>query len=134
MKVAISILIIVGVLYGLWSAWSQWDKYRTDQDIQKKQEAALAIVPETLPGMPDGWEANFKIAAKNGSTGIRNWLRAYGQRVQDPRRAWIELDYMVAISKEDTQEAKRIFADVKARTPPDSPVYPRIKQLEKTYQ
>lgn len=134
MKVAISIVVVVAILYGIWTAWLQWDKYRADQDIQKKQAAILAIPPEQLPGMPEGWEESFKTASKAGPTGVRNWLRAYGQRVQDPRRAWIELDYMITISKDDPQEAKRIFNDIKARTPQDSPVYLRIKQLEKTYQ
>ena len=31
-------------------------------------------------------------------------------------------------------EAKKVFAEVKARTPENSPVYRRIKDLEKTYE
>ena len=33
-----------------------------------------------------------------------------------------------------TAEAKRVFAAVKERTTPSSPVWPRIKQLVKTYE
>jgi hypothetical protein len=54
--------------------------------------------------------------------------------VQDPRKAWIELDYCIAVAREDPAEAKRAFASVKNRTPQSSPVWPRIKQLEKTYE
>jgi hypothetical protein len=38
------------------------------------------------------------------------------------------------ISVKDPVEAKKIFAEVKKRTPPDSPIYPRIKLLSKTYE
>jgi hypothetical protein len=134
MKAVISIVVAILIVYLIFVGWSQYDKYRTDQDLRAKQAAAEAIVPEQLPGMPDGWEQSYKTVQKGGAVAIRNWLRAYGGRVGDPRRAWIELDYMQMISREDPQEAKRIFADVKARTPEDSPIYPRIKLLEKTYQ
>jgi len=61
-------------------------------------------------------------------------LKSVGARVDDPRKAWIELDYVVGIAKDDPQKRKRIFADVKGRTPTTSPVYARIKTLEKTYE
>jgi hypothetical protein len=54
--------------------------------------------------------------------------------IQDPRKAWIELDYVVQLSSKDPKEAKEIFSQVKARTPPQSPVYPRIQKLAQTYQ
>ncbi len=49
------------------------------------------------------------------------------QGAQDPRKAWIELDSCVAIAREDPSEARRVFAEVKKRTP-------RVKALEKTYK
>ena len=58
----------------------------------------------------------------------------YDRSVVDPRRAWIQLDYVVEVSREDPSEAKRVFKNVKDRTPPSSPVYSRIKSLEKTYE
>jgi len=54
--------------------------------------------------------------------------------VQDPRKAWIELDYCVMVAREDPAEAKRVFRDVKARTAASSPVWPRIQKLQKTYE
>ena len=62
---------------------------------------------------------------------MKNWLKTHSQSVEDPRKAWIELDYCVAVAREDPAEARRVFATVKERTPPSSPVWPRIKQLEK---
>ena len=65
---------------------------------------------------------------------MRNWLKAYRPYLSDPRLAAIELDYVVLVGASDLKEARQIFAAVKQRTPTNSPVYPRIKQLEKTYQ
>jgi hypothetical protein len=79
-------------------------------------------------------EDRYKIAVQHGATGVRGFLRAYGQSIQDPRRACIELDYVVLLSHEDVGEAKRVFAEVKARVPQDSPVYERIKDMQKTYE
>jgi hypothetical protein len=65
---------------------------------------------------------------------LKNWLKTYGQSVEDPRKAWIELDYCVAIARQDPAEAKRVFAQVKERISPSSLVWPRMKQLEKAYE
>lgn len=133
-------LAIVGLLaFGGWKIYQYWETYNTNKDLAAQQEAAVSkIVPEDLAGMPAQWEDAYRKAndaAKGGDiSALRAWLKMYGQRVDDPRRAWIELDYMVMISKTDPQEAKTIFESVKERTPQDSPIYPRIKQLEKTYE
>ncbi len=89
---------------------------------------------EQLPGHAAGLQKTYEIAQKNGAAGVRNWLKAYGPKIDDPRRAWIELDYMIEIAREHPAEARRIFASVKARTPESSPVYGRIKELTKTYE
>jgi hypothetical protein len=138
-KTLIGIAIIALLGFGGWKLYQVWDKYSSEKDLQEQQAAAAAsVVPEQLAGMPSGWEENFQKAnnaAKNGDVkALHDWLKAHGQQVDDPRRAWIELDYMVMISRTDPQEARAIFDSVKDRTPQDSPVYPRIKQLEKTYQ
>jgi len=44
------------------------------------------------------------------------------------------LDYVLVAAPGDPAEARRVFAQVKARLTPRSPVYPRMKQLEKTYE
>jgi hypothetical protein len=84
--------------------------------------------------MPPQMEPTLKAAESQGAAGLRNWLKAYGRSIQDPRKAWIELDYCLLISKENPSEAKRLFAEIKSRTLESSPVWPRIKQLEKTYE
>ena len=78
-------------------------------------------------------ENSLRAAQNQGPEGLRNFLKAYANRLQDPRKAWIELDYCQMVARENTAEAKRIFADVKHRTPHNSRIWPRIEQLEKTY-
>jgi|SRR5580700_1423635 hypothetical protein len=130
----IGILVVVLVIWGGYELFEVWDRYDTDKDLKAKEaEAAANFTPESLPGMPYDLQKTYEIAQKNGATGIGNWLKAYGAKVQDPRKAWIELDYVVAIAAKDPVEAKKVFADVKARVPASSPVYKRVKELESTY-
>jgi len=44
------------------------------------------------------------------------------------------LDYCTMIVRDDPTEARRIFKSVKERTPATSPVYDRVKKLEKSYE
>ena len=96
--------------------------------------AAAAVVPEQLAGMPAGLEPSLQAAQTAGAPGLKNWMKQYGRSVGDPRLAWIELDYVVLVARDDPAEARRLFAAVKKRTTPASPVYERVKQLEKTYE
>jgi len=91
--------------------------------------------PRSLPGVPSQAEPALQEAYNKGTQGLKEWLDSAKRSplVKDPRLAWIELDYMVRVARENPVEAKRIFAEVKKRVPPDSPVYRRIKELEKTY-
>ena len=129
------ILVIVLVIWGGYELFEVWDRYDTDKDLKAKEaEEASHFTPESLPGVPYELQKTYEMAQKNGATGIANWLKAYGSKIQDPRKAWIELDYVVAIAGKDPVEAKKVFADVKARTPESSPVYKRIKELQSTYE
>jgi len=134
-KTIIGIVIAAAVIFVAWLVFREWTKFDTGNDL-KEQEAAAALVvnPQSLPGMPNGLEQSYGMAQTAGVTGIKNWLKMYGDSVQDPRRAWIELDYMVLIARTDPVEAKKIFADIKDRIPTNSPIYPRIRQLAKTYE
>ena len=130
----ISILIIVVVLYGCWHLFLYWEDVKNQKETQKKEAAAAQVNGDQLPGMPYALDRSLEAAKKDGAAGLRKWLKTYGPSIQDPRKAWIELDYVVAVARDDPNEARRVFGQVKERTPATSPVYPRIKQLEKTYQ
>ncbi len=138
MTKVIAVLIILLVLWGGWELFFYWERVKNEQETEKKQQAASLVVGDSLPGMPyqntQTLEQSLKRAQAEGAGAMRAWLKAYGNQVQDPRKAWIELDYCLLLAREDPAEAKRVFAQVKARTPQTSPVWPRIKQMEKTYQ
>src|SRR4051812_22976311 len=133
-KVLITIAIIVVVALGGWQIFEYWEKVQNEKENEQKQAASSVVNPDALPGLPQAWDASLKAAQQHGAAALGNWLKTYGRGVQDPRKAWIELDYVLMITRDNPQEAKRIFADVKDRTPPTSPVWPRIHDLEKSYQ
>ena len=130
----IAVLIIVAALYGAWELFLYWEKVKNQEETKQKQDAAALVVGDQLPGLAPKLEPSLQAAKKQGAVGLRNWLKTYNQSVEDPRKAWIELDYCVAVARQDPAEAKRVFAAVKDRLPPSSPVWPRMKQLEKTYE
>jgi len=131
----ITILIVVAALWGGWQLFLYWDKVKQEDEVAAKKKAQSEIVSgEQLSGMPYGLESSYQAAKNQGATAMRTWMKLNGRNVQDPRKAWIELDYCVAVAREDPSEAKRTFASVKTRTAQTSPVWPRIKQLEKTYE
>ena len=134
MSKLISVFIIIVVIFCGYQLWLKWDETVREEEIKKK-EAAARLDPHSLPGMPSGQlETSYQQAQQHGNAAVRNWLKTYGDAVQDPRKAWIELDLAVAITREDPTEARRMFKAVKDRTPATSPILPRIKQLEKTYE
>jgi hypothetical protein len=134
--------IAIGLtVIALWVAWvifQQWENVQSEREAQAQANAPAAVNPRSLPGIPDAMKGTLEDSLvkvqRQGAAGLREWLKAYGQYVEDPRRAWIELDYCVLVARDNPAEARKIFHDVKERTPPFSPVYPRIKQLEKTYE
>ncbi len=130
----IAALIIVAVLYGGWQLFFYWEKVKNQEENQKKQAVAETVMGDQLSGVPYQLDASLRAAESQGAAGLRNWLKAYGDKIQDPKKAWIQLDYCVQISREDPAEARRVFAEVKNRTQPSSPVWPRIQRLEKTYE
>jgi hypothetical protein len=130
----IAAFIIILVLYGGWHLFLYWDKVQREDESKKKQEVAAVVTEEQLAGLPDKLGPSLQAAKRQGVIGMKSWLKVYGSMVQDPRKAWIELDYCLLLSHEDLPEARRVFREVKDRTPPTSPVWPRVKQLEKTYE
>jgi hypothetical protein len=134
MKAVISILIVIGVIFGGYKLWEYWDT--TNENEGKAPPTTTQVSSEQLKGLPQKLEQSLQKAQKGGPKALKAWLdktKPSGM-VQDPRLAAIELDYVLMITKDDPLEAKRIFHEVKERTPTDSPLYPRIKGLEKTYE
>ncbi|HKQ39295.1 MAG TPA: hypothetical protein VJ063_14550 [Verrucomicrobiae bacterium] len=130
MKPLIVIFIVVGIAFGGWKIWDYWKT----KEAEEAQRNNPAVESKNLPGMPSQLEGSLTKAQSGGAKSLKAWLDAYGRSVQDPRLASIQLDYVLLIGRENPSEARRIFADVKKRTPSNSPVSARIKQLEPTYE
>jgi hypothetical protein len=130
----IAALIVVAVLFGGWQLFFYWEKVKNEEESVRKEAAAVAVTGDSLQGLPEKLAPSLQAAQSQGAAGLRNWLKTYGQVVKDPRKAWIELDYCVAVTREDPAEAKRVFASVKDRTTRSSPVWPRMQTLAKTYE
>jgi len=130
----IAIVIVLLVLYGGWNLFLYYDRVKNEEATAKQEQAAAVVTEGQLSGVPQPLETSLAAAREQGAAGLTNWLKTYAQMIQDPRRAWIELDYVVLLSRSNPAEARRIFADVKQRTGPTSPVWQRIKQLQQTYE
>ncbi|MFM2295869.1 MAG: hypothetical protein RLZZ350_2282 [Verrucomicrobiota bacterium] len=133
------ILLLVAVLG--WRLFEYWSEIDANGDRGTTHEVSV-VTPgydaRTLAGMPPATastlEGSLAKAQSSGPAALREWIKACRPMVNDPRMAWIELDYVVMVARENPAEAKKVFAEIKTRIAPTSPIYPRIKQLEKTYQ
>lgn len=130
----IAAFVIILVIVAGWKLVGYYKQVEAESRMQKKAETGADIRPEQLEGMPYELTPSLQAAQKNGADGLRDWLKYYGPQLQDPRKAWIELDYCLAAMRDDPNGAKRVFQSVKQRTATNSPVYPRIRQLERTFE
>lgn len=132
-KTLITVAVIAVVALGGWQIYEYWQKVQNEKEEAQKEAAASVVDPNTLSGVPGELQESLNAAEQHGAASLGGWLKMYGSRVQDPRKAWIQLDYVVMITRDNPQEAKRLFGEVKDRTQPDSKVWPRIQSMEKTY-
>ena len=130
MKFVLAFLIIAVLALAGWKGYEQWEESKASENANN----TVVITGSELGGMPGDWEGELRHAKTRGASGVKDFLRKHRSQLQDPRLADIELDYVVLVAKDDVAEARTTFARVKSRVPPSSPIYPRIKQLEKTYQ
>jgi|SRR5665213_2415131 len=133
MKFVIGLIIVVGLSLGAYQFYQYYGQFQSKPPITAAP-ARVEVSGEQLPGLPPNLEGPFQTAEEHGAAALREFLKAHGREIQDPRRAWIELDYVVLAGATDLAEARLIFAKVKKRLAPGSPVYDRMKQLEKTYE
>jgi hypothetical protein len=130
----IAAVLIIAACWGVWELFLYWEKVKNQEETEQKQQAAAMAVGDSLPGVPYQLEQSLQEARKRGPDALKAWLKANNQSIEDPRKAWIELDYCVAVARKDPAEARQVFADVKGRIGSASPVYSRMKELEKTYE
>lgn len=129
---------LIGILIVLLVVWGGYKvvKYYKEVDARRYQEEQVTgrnLDPTRLAGMPHQLEESLRQAENQGAAAMREWLAIYGAQIHDPRKAWIQLDYCMLIFREDPQEARAVYASVKNRLTESSPVYQRMKELEKTF-
>jgi hypothetical protein len=133
MRFLVGLIIVVGLAIGAWQLYEYWGQFK-EKEPPAAAPAPVQVSGDQLPGLPPKLQPVLEMAQKRGAAGLHGFLTQYGSTINDPRRAWIELDYAVLLAQSSPGEARREFAKVKSRVPPGSPVYNRVKQLEKTYE
>lgn len=134
-------IIIIGVLlYGAYVVGSYLSsEYKKAEkksgEVQADQPATPAPVASGgLEGMPPQLGASLDAAEAKGPVTLKKWLEANRKYLRDPKLGDIELDYAVAVARQNSVEAKAVYAEVKARTPANSPLQPRLKRLATTFE
>ena len=133
MSKLIGALLILAAIAGGYLLFTHYKSIEADQRNSKDEPVAEVTQGSELSGLPYNYEESLKNAQEAGPKVFGAWLARYGHVVADPRKAWIELDYVVSLAPQDPVAARKLFKQVKARVPPDSPVYPRVQRLSKTY-
>jgi hypothetical protein len=134
MTKVITAVLILAALYGGWQLFFYWERVKNEEVQTERDRKTATLAGDQLAGVPFQLESSLQAAQQQGAAGLTNWLKTYGASIQDPRKAWIELDYALVLSRVNPSEARNIFSAVKERTREDSPVWKRIKQLENTFK
>ena len=129
----IGTLMILLVLWGGYKIFVYYKQVQEQGWQEKEQATGKDVDPTQLTGMPYELTASLSTAQTQGHAALKKWLDTYGWQVQDPRKAWIQLDYCQSVFRDNPQEARSVFASVRERLKESSPVYPRMKQLEKSF-
>jgi ABC-type nitrate/sulfonate/bicarbonate transport system substrate-binding protein len=136
MKLLISILIILMVILGAFKLWDYWDKVSQEQEQNQKAADGSDVDPKQLQGMYWDVEQIYNEALQKGPEAVKQFLDRFEKspKFKDPRKAWVELDYVVSITGSDPVQAKQRFLTVKERVRTNSVVYPRLRAMAKTYE
>lgn len=143
----LGILVLLALGYGIYALVNHYQNFESDPNagavsatITTSEDGTLLPPPgeeiptESLAGLPPNFDKTLKAAYGKGAAGLGAWLKLYRTYVSDPRRAAIELDYCVLLVRTDPGQAKMLFAEVKKRVAPDSPLYARVKRLAPTFE
>lgn len=130
-----SLLLVVLAIFLGYRLYVYWEKVDSDQDVREQQAAAGRIVRgDQLPGLPWQLEQSLQTAQQQGADALGRWLNANAGQVEDPRLAWIQLDYCEILARQRPNDARQLYATVRDRVATNSPVYPRVLRLERTFR
>src|ERR1700761_693985 len=105
MKFLIALVIIVGLALGAWQLNNYWGNFKTTPTAAPQTQAQ--VPDDQLPGMPASLQPSLDAARQRGAPGLKDFLTTYGNSISDPRRAAIELDYVVLVAPSSATEARR---------------------------
>ena len=136
MKFVLLFLLVATVGFGVYRISLIYRSIPTDEQARgNARETATPVVgDEPLPGLSPPLEASLANATQAGPQALRQWLNQNGAWVPEPRLSAIQLDYAQLLVRTNPAEARRIYAAVKARTPANSPLASRLKQLSRTFE
>ena len=135
MKNLIGLALIVGVLFGAYKLWELYDQQSATKQLVEKDTRHQEF-GQHLQGLDQRLEQVFREAHGKGPIALKAFLTDYRNTafLQDPRLAWMEVDYALMLVNKDAKQARAAFDEVRNRIPPNSPVMPRIKELEQAFK
>ena len=131
--IGIAIILLLGIGGARFAAYYREVNRQVDEQNNRWNDP-IPAAPVVDPGMPASLEPTLEAAKEKGAAALKKWLDQYRNYVKEPRLSEIELDYVVMVGRSDPPEARRVFAEVKARNGDDSPVAERIVKLARTYE
>ena len=136
MKFVLLFLLVATVAFGVYRISLIYRSIPTDEQARgnARENATPMVVDESLPSLSPPLEASLAIATQAGPQALRQWLNQNGAWVPEPRLSAIQLDYAQMLVRSNPAEARRVYAAVKARTPANSPLASRLKQLSRTFE
>lgn len=136
MKFVLLFLLVATVGFGVYRISLIYRSIPTDEQARgnARENATSMVGDEPLPGLSPPLEASLANATQAGPQALRQWLNQNGAWVPEPRLSAIQLDYAQMLVRSNPAEARRIYAAVKARTPANSPLASRLKQLSRTFE
>ncbi len=126
-RIVPAILVMAVILAGAWLWIRSWP-------MDVPPASASGIDEATLSGVPVAFVPALDAARLRGAPALREWMLQHEKRCLDPRLGWIQLEYAALVRNTKPAEAKVYFEMVKARTPTNSPILPRIRQLEPAFR
>jgi hypothetical protein len=135
MKFLTGVAIILLVFFCMRQLVTHWNQVRSPNQAGQTETAPAPAPPSgSLSGLPPHLEPSLQAAQRQGANALKTWLAQNRRSIQDPRLAAIELDYVLLVAGKNFGEAKEVFQAVRQRTPTNSPIHPRVQQMERTYR
>lgn len=132
MKFVLLFLLVATVGFGVYRISLIYRSVPTEERV--RENPTPAVTDESLPALPPPLEASLTAATQAGPQALTQWLRQNGAWVPEPRLSAVQLDLAQMLVRNNPAEARRLYAAVKARTPANSPLSPRLKQLSRTFE